>query len=144
MQISNFIISKSTNSILFPSNRSGWINYWRTSLHGEEPNILCPEESDQTEAQLSPDGSSISFVSNTNGTTRLSAINFNEPRIKKELVIPEIGTVSYPSWSPNGDKIAYYFGTPSSPKSSANFFSSPLLFIICFHFFQYSEKWLKS
>ena len=109
------ILSKSTNSIIFPSNRSGWINYWRKSLNGENLNILCPEESDQTEAQISPDGSSISFVSNTNGTTRLTTINFNEPQKKRKLVFPEIGIVSSPSWSPNGDKIAYYFGTPSSP-----------------------------
>ena len=109
------IISKSTNSIIFPSNRSGWINYWITSLNGRDLNIICPEESDQTEAQISPDGSRISFVSNTNGTTRLTEIDLKEPRKKKELVIPEIGTVYAPSWSPNGDKIAYYFGTPTSP-----------------------------
>ena len=109
------LISQSTNSIIFPSNRSGWINYWRTSIDGEDLNIVFSEESDQTEAQLSPDGCMLAFVSNTNGTTRLTVININDSRTPKELVVPEMGTVSALSWSPDGNKIAYYYGTPTCP-----------------------------
>ena len=99
------LISQSTNSIIFPSNRSGWINYWRTSTDGEDLNIVFSEESDQTDAQLSPDGCKLAFVSNTNGTTRLTVININDSRTPKELVVPEMGTVSALSWSPDGNKI---------------------------------------
>ncbi len=109
------LISQSTNSMIFPSNRSGWINYWQISLNGGDLNIVFSEESDQTEAQLSPDGFSLAFVSNTNGTKRLTTVSLNESRISKGLIMPEIGVVSAPSWSPNGDKIAYYFGTPTCP-----------------------------
>ena len=109
------IVSYSTNSIIFPSHRSGWINYWRDSLQKEDLKIVYSEESNQTDAELSPDGLKLAFVSNTNGTTRLSEINLNESRSKKELFLPEIGTVSAPSWSPDGNKIAYNYGTPTCP-----------------------------
>ena len=109
------LVSQSTNSIIFPSNRSGWINYWRTSINEDDINIIFSEESDQTEAQLSPDGCKLAFVSNTNGTTRLTEMNLDESRTPKELVVPEMGTVSAPSWSPDGNEIAYYYGTPTCP-----------------------------
>ena len=109
------LVSHSTNSIIFTSNRSGWINYWRKSPNEEDLDMVYSEESNQTDAKLSPDGFTLAFVSNTNGTTRLSEINLNEPKSKKELVVPDIGTVSAPSWSPDGNKIAYNYGTPTCP-----------------------------
>ncbi len=65
------LVSQNTESILFPSHRSGWINYWRTSMKGGDVELVHAEESDQTQARLSPDGRQAAFVSNTNGTTRL-------------------------------------------------------------------------
>ena len=66
------LVSQSTASVLFPSHRSGWINYWRASMNGEGVDLLYAEASDQTQAQLSPDGRQLAFVSNTNGTMRLT------------------------------------------------------------------------
>ncbi|MEM7028560.1 MAG: S9 family peptidase [Chloroflexota bacterium] len=109
------LVSQSTDSVLFPSHRSGWINYWRTSLNGGDVEVLYSEKSDQTQAQLSPDGRHLAFISNTNGTTRLMVAPLDGTGNPRALVVPQMGMVSAPTWSPDGTQIAYLYGTPTCP-----------------------------
>ncbi len=61
--------------MLFPSHRSGWINYWQVPLTGGEPLPVHAEASDQTDGVLSPGGEKFAFVANTNGATRLVVVD---------------------------------------------------------------------
>ena len=108
------LVSPAGDTVVFPSHRSGWINYWQVPLEGGEPKPVHAEESDQSEAAFSPDGLSLAFVSSTNGTSRLTVVPMNDdmPRV---LVNPELGVVSKPAWSADGEKLAYVFQSPTSP-----------------------------
>jgi len=112
------VVSPQGETVVFPSHRSGWINYWQTSLAGGEPKPVYAEESDQIEATFSPDGRFLAFVSNTNGTTRLTVVPMDAESPEgaaRVLVNPKLGVVSKPAWSPDGTHLAYIFQTPSSP-----------------------------
>ncbi|MFN2203814.1 MAG: S9 family peptidase [Caldilineaceae bacterium] len=111
------IYAQPSDCVIFPSHRSGWINYWRTPLAGGEATPICAQASDQTEAALSPDGSKLAFVSNHDGTLSLfiSPVDGTSSATATPLVAPEMGVISAPAWSPDGSHIAYLAANPTSP-----------------------------
>jgi dipeptidyl aminopeptidase/acylaminoacyl peptidase len=112
------VVSPGGETVVFPSHRSGWINYWWVPLAGGDPQPVHAEESDQTEAVFSPDGRHLALVSNTNGTLRLTVVPFEGGKpagSARRVVDPEMGVVSGPAWSPDGTRLAYLFETPTSP-----------------------------
>ena len=107
-------ISPDGETVMFPSYRSGWINYWIAPTGGGEPRQLAAAEADQSDAVRSPDGSFIAYVENHNGTFDLRIVETSggRPRV---LVDPENGVVGNPAWSPDGSEISYTFGNTSQP-----------------------------
>lgn len=108
------LLSPDGQSALFPSYRSGFINYWRVPIQGGTPTALCPEACDQSDAQYAPDGRSVAYCANDNGTVELRVVvaGGGAPR---RLVAPALGVCSEPQWSPDSSRIAYLFQTPTAP-----------------------------
>lgn len=112
-------ISPDGSTVLFSSYRNGWVNYWTADLKGSEPKPLDPEPADQTDAQWSPDGKHVAYISNHDGTLKLRMAEPDGGH-PKDLVKPDLGVVTNPEWSPSGDRISYTLGTPLEP---ANLFT---------------------
>jgi dipeptidyl aminopeptidase/acylaminoacyl peptidase len=108
------LVSPDGRTVLFRSYRSGWMNYWSLPLAGGEPNAFAPEEADQSDAQWSPDGKQVAYVSNRNGTLSLHIVNVGE-RKGRVVVAPKMGVVGSPSWSPDGKEVSYTLATPRTP-----------------------------
>ncbi len=108
-------VSPDGTTVLFRSHRSGWLNYWKVPVAGGDPTPIAPEQADQTHARWSPDGRSILYLSNHNGTheLRLVAADGGESRA---LVKPEKGVAASPEWSPDGKRVSYTFGTLTRPR----------------------------
>ena len=108
------LVRPAAKTVLFPSHRSGWINYWQVPLNGGEPLPVHAEASDQTDGVLAPGGEKFAFVANSNGATRLVVVDLagGEARV---LVNPAIGVVSKPAWSPDGKEIAFLWESPTCP-----------------------------
>lgn len=109
------LVSPDGGTVIFPSHRTGWINYFKVPTKGGEPQPVHPEDSDQTEAALSPDGGSLALVSNSNGTKRLKVVPLKGDESARVVVDPGMGVVSGPSFSHDGKRIAYIMGTPTCP-----------------------------
>jgi dipeptidyl aminopeptidase/acylaminoacyl peptidase len=107
-------VSPDGSTVLFPSYRSGWINYWFASMDGGDPKQLAPAEADQAGAVRSPDGRHIAYVENHNGRFDLRVVPAagGTPRI---LVAPDEGVIGNPAWSPDGRRLSYTFGTTTRP-----------------------------
>ena len=114
------LVSPDGRWFLFRSDRSGWFNVWAAPVDGDgEPRQIAPAEADQSDAAWSPDGRSIAYVENHNGTLDLRVVDApdapgagDEPIV---LVAPEMGVCQAPDWSPDGRRISYLFGTVTSP-----------------------------
>ncbi len=108
------IVSPNGETLLFPSYRSGWINYWAVPLRGGAPHRVAPAEADQSEARWSPDGRSILYTENHNGHHDLRVVSSDggEPRV---VVSPDLGRASNPAWSPDGREIAFTLATITGP-----------------------------
>ncbi len=108
------LVSPDGRSVLFRSHRNNWLNYWRVPIEGGEPEPLCAAEADQSEAQWSPDGSGVAFISNHNGALLLNVVGADGRGLRR-LVDVEQGVCAYPQWSPDGQTIAYLFQSPTEP-----------------------------
>ncbi len=78
-------VSSDGEKVLFPSHRSGWINYWTVPLAGGEPRPMAPADADQHEAHWSPDGESIVYTENHDGQYDLRVVSSagGEPRSRR-------------------------------------------------------------
>ena len=114
------LVSPDGRWFLFRSDRSGWFNVWIAPVEGGgDPRQIAPAEADQSDAVWSPDGGSIAYVENHNGTLDLRVVavdadeaTFGEPRV---VVAPEIGVCQAPAWSPDGRRLAYLQGDVHCP-----------------------------
>lgn len=108
-------VSPDGKSVLFRSQRSGWINYWVVPIEGGEPRQIAPEEADQNHARWSPDGRLIAYTSNHNGTLDLRIVPAagGSPQI---LMAPKMGVCEDPEWSPDGARISFALTTTTRPK----------------------------
>jgi dipeptidyl aminopeptidase/acylaminoacyl peptidase len=107
-------VSPNGERVLFPSHRSGWINYWTVALTGGEPRPIASADADQHEARWSPDGESIVYTENHDGQYDLRVVPSagGEPRV---VVSPKMGRVSSPEWSPDGRRIVFKMATITRP-----------------------------
>jgi dipeptidyl aminopeptidase/acylaminoacyl peptidase len=108
-------ISPDGSTILFRSQRSGWINYWTVPLAGGTPHLLAAEAANQNGAHWSPDGRSILYLSLWNGMQDLRVVSASggTPRV---LVKPDsAGYVNNAMWSPDGARISYTLESPTAP-----------------------------
>jgi len=107
-------VSPSGDQILFRSSRSGWINYWLAPREGGEPRPVAQAEAEQSHARWSPSGDRILYVENHNGTTELRTVGAQggDPQVLVRPAEGEMGVVSQPEWSPDGQSISYFYETP--------------------------------
>ena len=107
-------ISPDGGTLLFRSQRSGWVNYWAVSMSGGAPRAIAPEAANQSGARWSPDGKSILYQALWNGTQDLRVVGAagGAPRV---VAKPEdMGVVNNGAWSPDGMHISYTLETPTS------------------------------
>ena len=108
------LVSPDGSTVVFPSYRSGWINYWGVPRSGGEPRPLVAAEADQTEGAWSPGGGGFAYVENHGGTyeLRIAPAGGGEPRV---IAAPESGIIAAPQWSPDGTRLSYTLETPTRP-----------------------------
>ena len=108
------LVSPDGSAVIFPSYRTGWINYWSVPRSGGEPRPFAPAQADQTDGVWSPDGDGFAWVENHGGTyqLRIAPAHGGEPRVVSH---PESGIIGAPQWSPDGSRISYTFETPTRP-----------------------------
>ena len=108
------LVSPDGATVVFPSYRSGWINYWSVPRSGGEPRPLAPASADQTEGVWSPGGEGFAYVENHGGTyqLRIAGAEGGESRVASD---PESGVIGAPQWSPDGSRISYTLETPTRP-----------------------------
>ncbi len=108
-------VSPDGETVLFRSQRSGWLNFWLVPRDGStEPRQIAPSNYDQSDARWSPDGSWISYTENRDGVHSLRVVSADGSK-SRALVDPDVGAALRPEWSPDGDRISYTFETPTRP-----------------------------
>jgi len=107
-------ISPDGQRILFPSQRSGWTNYWLVDRSGGQPRAVAAERADQDGARWSPDGRHISYTTNHNGTFELRVVTVADGSVRTLVAPRDMGVVRSPEWSPDGRQISYTLETPTS------------------------------
>jgi dipeptidyl aminopeptidase/acylaminoacyl peptidase len=109
------LISPDGSTMLFRSQRSGWINYWVVPLAGGAPHQLAAENANQNGAHWSPDGKSILYVSLSNGTQDLRVVPASGGAARV-LVKPDgQGFINNATWSPDGSHISFTMESPTAP-----------------------------
>lgn len=110
------LISPDGSTMLFRSQRSGWINYWVVPLAGGAPHQLAPETANQNGAHWAPDGKSILYVSLRNGTQDLRVVPASGGGPARVLVQPDgQGFINNATWSPDGSRISFTMESPTAP-----------------------------
>ncbi len=108
------LISPDGSTVVFPSYRSGWINYWTVPRSGGEPAPLAAAAADQTGGAWSPGGEEFAYVENHGGSYQLTIApaDGGEPRV---IAAPGSGILGSPQWSPDGSRISTTLETPTRP-----------------------------
>ena len=107
-------VSPDGQTVLFRSQRSGWLNFWVVPRGGGEPRQIAASDFDQSDARWSPDGNWISYTENRDGVHSLRMVSADGDR-HKVLVDPDVGAALRPEWSPDGGAVSYTFETPVRP-----------------------------
>ena len=108
------LVSSDGERVLFRSQRSGHVNIWTAPVAGGEPEPLSLEDAEQDHAVWSPAGQQVAYTSNRNGTLELRVTDASTGE-SGALFSPGVGVCSAPQWSPDGSKIVFRYGTPTSP-----------------------------
>ena len=108
-------VSPDGETVLFRSQRSGWLNFWVAPRDGSaEPRRIAAADYDQSDARWSPDGSWISYTENRDGVHSLRLVSADGSK-HRALVDPEVGAALRAEWAPGGDRISYTMETPTRP-----------------------------
>lgn len=107
-------ISPDGATLLFRSQRSGWINYWAVPMSGGTPRAIAPEGANQSGARWSPDGKSILYQALWNGTQDLRVVGAEGGTSRVVVKPEEMGVVNNAAWSPDGARISFTMETPTS------------------------------
>ena len=108
------LVSSDGERVLFRSQRSGHVNIWTAPVAGGEPEPLSLEDAEQDHAVWFPAGQQVAYTSNRNGTLELRVADASTGE-SGALFSPGVGVCSAPQWSPDGSKIVFRYGTPTSP-----------------------------
>lgn len=111
-------ISRQRNQIAFISDVSGNPDLFlqafdmEKGLQGKPRQVFAHFNATQGSPTFSPDGKSLAFVSNKDGTPRVYVMKIPGPEVKlKDVEVRLISRAnresSAPSWSPDGSKLAY-------------------------------------
>jgi dipeptidyl aminopeptidase/acylaminoacyl peptidase len=111
------LVSPDGKTLLFRSQRSGWVNYWAVPMTGGTPRPVAPEPANQSGARWSPDGRSSLYLALWNGTQDLRVANAagggGAPRVVTKPA--DMGVVANAEWSPDGSRLSFTMETPVAP-----------------------------
>jgi TolB protein len=103
-------------SIYFNSDRTGHMQIWRMKPDGSAQEQVTFDDSNDWFPHLSPDGQSMVFIAYEGGVTghppakdvelRLMSLKDGKIRVLTKLFGGQ-GTINVPSWSPDGQKLAF-------------------------------------
>lgn len=110
------VFSPDGRYVYFSSDRSGRWQLWRQSVQGGTPEQLTRDDFENTHPYLSPDGSSVAFLSFEKGATdrralrdaRLRRLSLGDGSVEElaKLLGTDGSFAAYP-WSPDGQHLAF-------------------------------------
>ena len=112
------LVSPDGRRLGFRSWRSGWINYWTVPVAGGEPTPLAAARFDQSDAVWAPDGKSIAYLENHNGTSELRVATITAAGVAapaRVVFAPASGVLAGLQWSPDSRSLSFNWGTPTRP-----------------------------
>ena len=86
---------------------------WRWQPNPKQLERLTDDAFAEFAPVLSPDGTSLAYVSDAGGQINLRVMNVNTRKVRKLAV--QAGQISMPSWSPQGDRLAFFVDVPGNP-----------------------------